>query len=234
MGFFKRVQGTFFSPDLTFKALSEKPVWIDVLLLATIGVLLFTYLATPYLQKDQVQLLENDTRFRDKYGDEQLERIIEGRKNPPQVQVYAAYVMAALGLAAGLLISSLIMLVLGRLGSTEGRFVQVFAVVVHASLVDKILGNGVRAFLVLSQKSFFQSTTSAAMFFPNLEVTSVPYVLLNQFDFFQLWMFGILALGLKYVFKVDLKRALFISYFFWLLKSLLNVGLSILITNAYM
>jgi hypothetical protein len=126
------------------------------------------------------------------------------------------------------------MLVLGRLGSTEGRFAQVFAVVVHASLIDKILGNGVRAFLVVFQRSFFQSTTSAAMFFPELEVTSIPYVVLNQFDFFQLWMFGILALGLKYVFKVDLKRALFISYLFWLLKGLLNIGLSVLITNAYL
>jgi hypothetical protein len=72
------------------------------------------------------------------------------------------------------------------------------------------------------------------MFFPQLEVTSVPYVLLNQFDFFQLWMFGILALGLKYIFQVDLKRALFISYFFWFLKSLLNIGLSLLITNLYL
>jgi hypothetical protein len=234
MGFVKRVQGTFFSPDVTFKALAEKPAWMDVLLVALIGVLLFTYLAAPYLQKDQIQLLEDDVRFRDRHGEEQLERIIESRKNPPQWQTYAGYIMAALGLVASLLISSLVILVLGRMGSTEGRFAQVFAAVIHANLIDKVLGNGVRAFLVLSQRSFFQSTTSAAMFFPQLEVTSVPYVLLNQFDFFQLWMFGILALGLKYIFQVDLKRALFISYFFWFLKSLLNIGLSLLITNLYL
>jgi len=179
MGFFKRVQGTFSSPDVTFKALAEKPAWMDILLVALIGVLIFTYLAAPYLQKDQIQLLEDDVRFQDRYGEDQLERIIESRENPPPWQTYAGYIMAALGFVASLLISSLVILVLGR-------------------------------------------------------ITSTPYVLLNQFDFFQLWMFGILALGLKYIFRVDLKHALFISYFFWFLKSLLNVGLSLLIRSLYL
>ncbi len=116
MGFFKRVQGTFFSPDITFKALAEKPAWMDVLLVALIGVLIFTYLAAPYLQKDQTQLLKDDARFRDRYGEEQLESIIESRENPPQWQTYAGYIMAALGFVASLLISSLVILVLGRMG----------------------------------------------------------------------------------------------------------------------
>ena len=79
---------------------------------------LFSYLVAPHLQKDQLDLLRDDVRFRDRYGDEQLERIIESRENPPQIQIYAGYVMAALGLVVGLLLSSLVMLVLGRLVST--------------------------------------------------------------------------------------------------------------------
>jgi hypothetical protein len=76
--------------------------------------------------------------------------------------------------------------------------------------------------------------TSPAMFFPQLEPTSVAYTLLNQFDFFQLWMFGILALGLTHIFKIELRRALFISYLFWFLKSLLNLGISIVLTQVYL
>jgi hypothetical protein len=234
MNFFGRVTGTFFNPGDTFKALAEKPVWLDVILIVLLGVLLFSTVSTPYLQQDQIQILEDNTRLRDRYGDEQFEQMLELRKNPPPWQTYMGYSMAGLGLLAGLLISSLVILFLGRMGSTEGRFGQIFAALVHASLIDKILGNGVRAFLVLSKKSFFQSMTSPAMFFPQLEPTSFTYTLLNQFDFFQLWMFGILALGLTHIFKVELKRALFISYFFWFLKGLLNLGISILVTQLYL
>ncbi len=234
MSFFGRVTGTFFSPDATFKALAEKPVWLDVILIVLMGVLLFSYFSAPYLQKDQVQILEDNTKLRDRYGDEQFEQMLELRGNPPPWQTYLGYTMAGLGLLAGLLISSLVILVLGRMGSTEGRFGQIFAALVHADLIDKVLGNGVRTFLVLSKKSFFQAMTSPAMFFPQLEPTSVAYTLLNQFDFFQLWMFGILALGLTHIFKIELRRALFISYFFWFLKSLLNLGISILVMQVYL
>ena len=234
MSFPGRVTGTFFSPDATFKFLAEKPVWMDVILIVLMGVLLFSYFSAPYLQDDQLGILKENTRLRDRYGDEQFEQMLELRKNPPAWQVYLGYAMAGLGFLAGLLISSLVILVLGRMGSTEGRFGQIFAALIHANLIDKVLGNGVRTFLVLSKQSFFQAMTSPAMFFPQLEPTSVAYTVLNQFDFFQIWMFGILALGLTYIFKINLKRALFVSYFLWFFKSLFNVGISVLVTQLYL
>ena len=71
-------------------------------------------------------------------------------------------------------------------------------------------------------------STTLALFFPRLEVTSTGFIVLSQVDFFQLWMFGILGYGLSYVFKIDTKKALFISYGFWFLKTLFNVGLGLL------
>ena len=41
-------------------------------------------------------------------------------------------------------------------------------------------------------------------------------------------MFGVLAVGLSAVFKVDLRKALFISYGFWLLKSVIFIALGII------
>ena len=234
MSFISRVTGTFFGPDAVFKALAEKPVWLDVVLIVLMGVLLFSYFSAPYLQEDQLGILKDNTRLRDRYGDEQFERMLELRMNPPAWQTYLGYTMAGLGFLAGLLISSLVILALGRMSSTDGRLGQIFAALVHANLIDKILGNGVRTFLVLSKQSFFQAMTSPAMFFPQLEPTSVAYTLLNQLDFFQLWMFGILAMGLTSIFKIELRRALFISYFFWFLKSLLNVGISVLVMRLYL
>ncbi len=226
MKFFDRLQGTFFSPEATFKAVAKNPVWVGILLVVLIGTLLYSYISAPYLQKDQEKFIESNVELRERYGDEQVEQMLDNLRAPSQARIILKYVWTALGFLAGLLISSLVLMVLGRLGATEGRFVQIFAALVHANLIDKILGNAVRSALVLMQKSFFDSTTSMAMFFPNLEVTSTAYIILSQVDFFQIWMFGILAFGLVSIFKIEIKRALFISYFFWALKCLLYIGVT--------
>jgi hypothetical protein len=61
-----------------------------------------------------------------------------------------------------------------------------------------------------------------------MEVASPAYIVLGQIDFFQLWMFGILAFGLSSIFKIELKKAMFLSYGFWLLKSLIYIALGII------
>jgi len=48
-------------------------------------------------------------------------------------------------------------------------------------------------------------------------------MILTSIDFFQLWMFGVLAYGLAAIFKIDMKKALIISYLFWGLKTLVNI-----------
>ncbi len=98
----------------------------------------------------------------------------------------------------------------------------------HASLVDKLFGNAVRMVLALTRKSLMQTSTSLALLFPKMEVTSTSYIMLAQIDFFQIWLFGILAFGLAAVFKIELKKALFLSYGVWLLKALVNVGIAMI------
>jgi hypothetical protein len=103
----------------------------------------------------------------------------------------------------------------------------VLSALVHASLVDKVLGNAVRLALALTRQSLMQTSTSLALLFPKMEVTSTPYIMLTQIDFFQIWMFGILAFGLAAIFKIQPKKALFLSYGLWLLKALFNIGIGL-------
>lgn len=73
-----------------------------------------------------------------------------------------------------------------------------------------------------------QTSTSLALFFPKMEVTSTSYLMLAQVDVFQLWLFGILAFGLASIFKIELKKALFLSYGLWFLKALVNIGIGLI------
>ncbi len=226
MNFISRFLGTFFDPRRTFTALSEKPVWVDALIVLLIVVTVFSYLIAPYQRQDSVKLIEDSAaKMKQRFGEEGYNRALERAQS---ASLARTLILPPVFLLVGFLFSSLIILGLGRLTSTQGNYVQVFSALLHANFVDKVLGNAVRLGLILSRKSVMQTTISLAAFFPKLEVTSVAYIVLAQFDFFQLWLFGILGLGLASIFKISARKAMVISYGFWFLKSALYVGLGLL------
>ncbi|NOR14964.1 MAG: hypothetical protein GQ544_04605 [Candidatus Aminicenantes bacterium] len=228
MNFFNRLQGVFFNPQATFKALAGKPVWVDTLIVILIAFTLFTYFSAPYSRSDQIDIFKNNVELKERMGEDAFNERLELIENPPQWQAILGYVSAPVTLMIGLLVASLFLLLFGRMGSTEGKYGQVLSAYLHANLIDKLLGNGVRLFLILTRKSTFQATTSMAMLFPKMEVTSTAFAVLSQIDFFQIWMFGVLAFGLAEVFKIPLRRALIVSYLIWAIKSLLYIGLMLL------
>jgi len=224
MDLFNRLQGIFFNPKITLKAISEKPIWIDALIILLIAWALFNYITTPYLQKDTLQLLQSSDKLQERMGEDRFNEMIKRTKNPTKASILLSNLLFKPGgLLVGFLFSSLIILAISRMFSTEGNYKQVLAAILHANFIDKILGNALRLVLILTRKSFIQTTTSLALFFPKLEVTSPTFIILSQVDFFQLWLFGVLGYGLSSIFKIELKKALILSYSFWVLKSLLYI-----------
>ncbi len=234
MSFFKRLEGVFFAPTPVFRSLAEKPVWVDALIILVLLMAVFSAVVAPYTQSDQLKMFKDNTRLQERMGETRYNEMVAKMESasPTSAVVRGVIWGTAMG-AIGLLFSSLILLVLGRFVSTQGNFVGVLAALVHASFIDKLLGNGVRTFLILTRKSVMQTSTSLAVLFPNIEVTSPAYIVLGQLDLFQLWMFGVLAVGLSAVFKVSLRKSLFISYGFWLLKSIVYIAIG-LIGMSYM
>jgi hypothetical protein len=227
MNLLKRLEGVFSSPKQTFTALAEKPVWVDVLIILLIATIAYSFLTTPYQRNDSQQLMkENAVSLKQKYGEARYNQMIEPpSKTRQMIQTFGFVPITFLLL---FLFKSLILLMMGRVVSTQGTFKQVASVYIHASAVDDLLGNAVRLVLALTTKSVMKTSASLAILFPRMEVTSTAYIALVQVDFFQLWLFGILAYGLSAVFKTDLKKCLLISYGFWLIKALINVGLGTL------
>ncbi|MFC2163445.1 YIP1 family protein [Acidobacteriota bacterium] len=201
MNFFSRFFGIHFRPKQTCQFLEKKPVWIDTLIILLIAILAFTYVLVPYT------------------------RMLEGIDKPARTVILTRAVIWTHLYLLGFLVSSLVLLILSRAVSKGGNYSQVFSVYIHANLIDKILGNAVRLFLLFSNKSIFKATTSIAVFFPNFDVHSLGYAVAIQFDIFQLWMFAVLSLGLAAIFKMKIKKALFVAFGFWFLKALLNIVL---------
>jgi hypothetical protein len=228
MNFFQRFLGIIFNPQPTFQFLSQKPVWVDALIVILLFSALFSYMTFPFSQQDNLQAFKNNLELRERVGEERFNQMIETMENPSSSQRIIAFVMGPISLLIGFLISSLVILILGRITSTQGHFVQIFSVYLHANFIDKILGYGIKLPLIHMTESVVQTTTSLAVFFPTMQVTSPAFIILSQFDLFQIWLFGILAYGLAAVFKISMKKALFISYGFFLIKALLYTGVGLL------
>lgn len=229
MNLFKRIEGIFFNPRPVFDGLAAKPVWVDTLLVVLVALIAFNLVVAPYMQQDQLRLMKDNSALKERVGAERYDQMIQNMENPtPRSRIIQTFVTTPLFTLIALLLQALILLILGRFLSSQGSYVQVLSVLLHASLVDKLFGNAVRMVLALTRKSLMQTSTSLALFFPKMEVTSTSYIVLSQVDFFQIWLFGILAFGLAAVFKIELKKALFLSYSVWFLKALVNVGLAMI------
>jgi hypothetical protein len=232
MNLIKRLEGVFFDPKTVFPRLAERPVWIDALVVVLVALIAFNLIVAPYQQKDSLALTKDNAALKERMGEDAYAKRIAQMENPSTAsRVIQTFVVPPLGFLAALLLQSLLLLVIGRLFSTQGTYVQVLSVLVHASLVDKLLGNAVRLALALARGSTMQISTGLALLFPRLEVTSDLYIVLAQVDLFQLWLFGVLALGLAAVFKVSLRKALVLSYGMWLAKALFNAGFGILMMS---
>lgn len=228
MSFFNRLAGVFFNPKDTFKALSQKPVWVDVLIVLLILAAVYSALIAPYVAQDRLRLLEDDVKLRETIGEEAYNQRLEFWRDPPQFIITLGIIMQLVSLPIGFLIQSLIILGMGRLISVEGKFIQVFSAFIHANIINLVLGNALRLFLIISRQSVFETTTSLALFFPKLEVMSPSYTVLTQVDFFHLWLFGIFGYALSEIFKIDIKKGLVLSYSFWFLRSLFYAVLGLL------
>ena len=228
MTFFSRLLGVYLNPKDTFKALSEKPVWVDMLIVLLILAAIYAALIAPYIPQDQIKRLESDAEGRAKMGEEAYNRQMEFWKDPPPFVTITSIIMQPVSLLIGFLIQSLIILGMGRLTSTDGKYIQIFSAFIHANAINLVLGNALRVFLITSRESVFQTTTSLAMFFPKLETMSPAYIVLTQVDFFQLWIFSILGFALSEIFKIDLKKSLIIAYSFWFIRSLFYIAIGLL------
>jgi len=226
LNIFQRLVGTFFDPGNTFRRITDHPVWIDALIIVLILISVYSYMIFPLTTQESLQMMNDSAaKLKEKWGEKGFQTAVERVKN--RSRELTSFLMAPLTYLIGFLFSALIIFGLGRTGSTQGNYRQVFALLVHANFVDKLLGNAVRLFLASSRGSVFQTTTGAAVFFPGLEVTSTTYAILNQMDFFQLWLFGIFGLGLAKTFRIKTRKAMVISFGFWLLKSTLSFLFSI-------
>lgn len=224
MTFIKRLEGVFFSPKQTFAAVAERPVWVDVLIVLLIVVAAYSLVIAPYGKQEQVQMFRDSAKLKSTLGEEAFNKRLADMDKPTTTW---GLIQMAGGLpllyVIGMLVQGVILMLLGRFVSTQGKFKQVFAALVHANLINGVLGNAVRMLLTWTKKSAMQVSTGLPLLFPKMEVTSKAYIILSQVDFFQVWTFSVLAFGLAAAFKISVRKAAILSFVVFVLSALFNI-----------
>ena len=171
MNFFDRLQGVFFNPKDTFKAIAQKPIWFDALIVILVIVVIFLVIISPYLQKDQIQVLQNNVELQERLGEERAQQQLQILE-ASWYRLILLVIVPSIFTIAILFLQPLIILALSRMVSTEGNYKQVLGVYLHANLIDKVLGSVVRLILILTRKSVMQTTTTLAASTPAFFKTS--------------------------------------------------------------
>jgi hypothetical protein len=198
---FQRFIGVLVSPRETFQAVAARPTWLMMALV----VILITGGSQMWFQSTEVgrqAALDDAVRrveaFGMKVNDEMYEGMRKGIMEPNTARVAAsAAAMIVIPPVIWAAVAGLLLLIVGALMGGTGTFKQLYAVVVHSSVVSAV------GTLILTpvnyQRASMSSATNLAVFFPFLPEGSFLARLLGMADVFTIWWVAVLAIGVAVV-----------------------------------
>ena len=194
-----RLLGVIFTPRTAYADVAARPTWLGAMLvvLALTGGSTFAFLSTDIgknaMLDQQRQTMES---FGVKLNEQAVQRMEEGAARAP----YFALVGQAVFLpVAALAVAGIALAVFNAILGGDGRFRQVFAIVVFSGV---ILALGAIFVLPLDYaRETMSSPTTLSVFLPFLEENSFLARFLGSIDLIRVWWFVSLSIGLGVLYR---------------------------------
>jgi hypothetical protein len=174
----------------------------------------------PVTKAEQAKLLKN-SEFAARMSEEQLESL--DKFTPAQRLAGALFPVPITALT--MVLAAFFVYMFFKIGGTDGGYMNFFSGIVHASVIDMVLGGIVKSLLIISQKSILVST-SLSLLSPTASFRSLSYLLFSQFDFFSIWYLSALAIGIAQFAKISARKSLGITAGYFLFKGTVVVAFS--------
>jgi hypothetical protein len=194
-GLVMRLIGVLTTPRETFAAIVARPQWIGAAVVVTVITAVFTvgFLMT---EVGRLAIFDQQVRQIESLGTTVSDQMYSRLE---QVQRYMP-AAAAGGILVGwpirwLVVSGILMMVFNGWLDGTATFPQVFAVVVHASVVQALQAAFVAPVNYLRES--IGGATSLGVFFPMLSESSFLARLLGAIDLFTVWWIVLLSIGLS-------------------------------------
>ena len=220
MGLGKRLIGVFVSPGATFESVRSRvghADWLVPLILLSIVTVVTVYMAAPIIQKMSLEQMKTSMG--------QDEQMMEKMQTIGNV---VALVSAPVGVAVMLFVTSLVLLALVRFilgGETTYRHVLA---VTSLSMLVGIPAAIVTVPLMLAKESVLVQVGFGLLLPDSMAETFLARLLLNL-NFFSIWQYALVAIGLGIVSGISTKKAaigVFILFFLYALGGAALQGLA--------
>lgn len=213
-GIFNNLSGVLKTPSTTLGRVMETKNWLPVfmLFLAVVGIL--SYLSFPA----QMAKMTQDPQFNELMGDEKAPYFINTSHFARTMGSLASVFTVSLSFICG----AFFLYLFYGIGGTQGNFVNYFALVSHASLIDTIFP------LLISTIGLFtglhlENLDTPLLFFTNLGSKTFLYILLSVINIFSIWYIIVVASGIREYAKITLKKSLTIATLYFLFKNTIYV-----------
>jgi hypothetical protein len=198
-GLVARIVGVIFSPRETYAGIAAHPRVLGalaVVLLVTVGAstaFLFTEVGKNALFDQQISTMES---FGMRITDQMYDRMEEQLQWSPYFAGASSLLFFPVTSAA---VAGLLLGVFNAIMGGDASFKQVYAIVVHSGLLVALQ----QLFVVPLNyaRESMSSPTTLAVFFPFLEESSFPAMLLGGIDLFFIWLIVNLAIGIGVLYK---------------------------------
>jgi len=219
-----------FSPDKVLKrAIELKKYWIPMAIMMVFLSAITVYVA-PIQHADQVKFIKENPKIMEKLSKEQIEKMEE--YNPKKFIPRA--------LMAVIVFIPFIILILGAfvnwfstLAGIETDFVTSMTIVGYSSYIDMLWGGIVKDLLAVSKGSFLSVSTNLTLFFPSLDFHSKLYRVLSVFDFFNIWSYIVLGIGISLLPKSNPKKAFAIVLSIYVIKLIFSIVPALLFSFGF-
>ncbi len=209
----------FWEPSSTFKSLSEKPKWIDIII-PIILVSIVSMISMPIV--NPIAMEETKAKFEEseKYSDAQKEIMIDtmdARKDSKLGYIFAPIVIFIKTAIMGIILMFAGNFLLGG----DRKFMTLFAVSSYVGLVD-LISSAVKIPLIY-QKGSLQVYTSIAMFMGDSSTFLFRFI--NALDLFAFWKVYLFGLALSIIYKKKMSQTFIVILVLWILYSLITAAL---------
>jgi hypothetical protein len=198
-GLFSRIVGVIFSPRATFADVAAHPRSLGVLLvcMAVVVLALFTLFKT---EVGQQAWIDQQVRGAESFGRSISDQQYDGME---RIAPYIGYIVAiAYLIVIPIVVAAMSGILLGIFNAFMGgdaTYRQVFAIVVHAGVITALQTLFVMPLDYARQS--LSSPTTFGVLVPFLDENSFAARLLGSIDFFYIWWFITLSIGLGVLYK---------------------------------
>jgi hypothetical protein len=210
--------------EILKRAIKLKKYWIPIAIILVVSSA-FTIYTAPIQHADQVQFIKNNPKIIQRMSPEQIEKMKE--YNP---KTFIARVLITLIIMIPLSILFLAAFInwFAQLAEIEISYLVALTITSYASYIDYLWGSIAKNIFALIKGSYFSVSTSLALFVPGLEYTSKTYKILSSFDFFNIWSYILIALGISLLPNGTIKKGAIIAGAIFVIKIIIIIGFSMI------